>query len=76
MSKIKVNKNLTPESCQALGFEWHHDTIYDPEAPQIANEELVELLNEEWKLGEPASKELKKNGGVGIYKPIFKNTPK
>jgi len=70
MNKIQVDKNLTPESCQALGFEWHHDTIYDPEAPQKANKEFVELLNEGWKLGKSASKELEKKGGVGIYKSI------
>ena len=70
MNKIQVDKNLNPENCQALGFKWQYDTIYDPEAPQTANKEFIELLNQGWKLGKSASRELEKNGGIGLYKPI------
>jgi hypothetical protein len=70
MDKIQVNKNLNPENCQVLGFKWQYDTIYDPEAPQEANKEFTELLNQGWELGKSASRELEKNGGVGLYKPI------
>jgi hypothetical protein len=70
MIKIVINGNLTPENCKEKGFEWQRDSIYDPEAPSEANKEFIELMIKGWKLGQPASKELKKNGGIGIYKPI------
>lgn len=73
MKNIQVDRNLNPENCKAFSFEWHHDTIYDPNAPSEANEEFIELMNQGWKLGRSASKELEKNGGVGIYKPILKD---
>lgn len=72
MNNIQVNKNLNPENCEALGFEWQYDTIFDPQAPKVANEEFVELINQGWKLGRSGSKELEKNGGIGLYKPILK----
>lgn len=72
MDKIKVDRNLNPDNCESLGFKWHQDTIYDPNATQEANDNLIEFLEQGWKLGRPASEELEKNGGVGLYKPSNK----
>lgn len=69
MVKIIIDENLTPENCNSKGFEWRRGSLYDPQAPELANKEFVELIKKGWKLGEPASKKLKLNGGVGLYKP-------
>jgi hypothetical protein len=75
MDKIQVDRELTPENCEKKGFIWWKDSIYDPKAPKPANEEFTHITKKGWRLGEPASKELEQNGGVGIYKPLkSKNT--
>lgn len=70
MVKIQVDEKLKPDNCKSFGFEWWKDAIYDPDAPKEANKEFLELIEKGWKLGESALKELKQNGGVGLYKPL------
>lgn len=70
MIKVEVDTSLTPENCEEKGYEYWSDSIYDPEAPDEANQEFVELVKKGWKLGRMASRELEKNGGIGIYKPL------
>lgn len=69
MLNIPVDHSLTPENCNEKGYEWVRDIIFDPEAPDIANKDVLALLRKGHKLGMSAS------GGandifVGLYKPI------
>jgi hypothetical protein len=70
MTNLEVDDALTPDNCEEKGFQWRQDVIYDPDAPEEANQEFVELAKKGWKLGKSASIELAKNGGVGLYKPL------
>lgn len=72
MNKIEVNMELNPINCEEKGYKWTGDAIYDPEAPEEANEEFVELTKQGYILGEPANTNTVQNGGVGVYKPIEK----
>ena len=70
MNNIRVDRHLNPENCGEKGFEWWRDAIYDPQAPEEANEEFVELIRKGWKLGRSASRTLEYIGSVGLYKPV------
>jgi len=65
MKNVQIDRSLNPDNCEKLGFEWQYDTIFDPQAPEKANEDFVGLINQGWKLERPGSRELEKNGGVG-----------
>lgn len=70
MKHFRVDPNLTPENCRWKGYEWWADSIYDPTAPNEVNENFIEMINDGWKLGKPASINFEENGGVGVYKPL------
>ncbi len=68
----KVDWSLNPENANNAGFVWTGDYIMDPEAPDEANEEFVEMMAKGYKFGEPANVNTIVNGFVGVYKPVQK----
>lgn len=40
---LEIDWTLNPENAKSRGCEWTGDSIYDPEAPEEANKEFVEL---------------------------------
>lgn len=66
----EVDWNLTPENAKDRGLVWVSDSIMDPEAPDNANEEFVEMEAEGYKFGEPANVNTIVNNFVGVYKSI------
>lgn len=70
MNKLEVDESLTPENCEERGYEWWKDTTLDPEEPDRDDTRLIQLIEEEWKLGKPASRGLEQHHGIGLYKPL------
>lgn len=66
----KVDWDLTPENARDKGLVWVGDSIMDPEAPDEANEEFVEMVEKGYKFGEPANVNTIVNNFVGVYKSI------
>lgn len=66
----EVDWNLNPENAGERGLIWTGDCIMDPEAPDEANEEFVELSVKGYKFGEPANVNTIGNNFVGVYKPM------
>ena len=68
MLNVSIDYSLSPENCKERGYEWTGDTIFDREAPEIANEDVLALLQKGYKLGMPASRGAN-DIFVGLYKP-------
>ena len=68
MLNVSIDYSLSPENCKEKGYEWTGDTIFDPEAPEIANKDVLALLQKGYKLGMPASRGAN-DIFVGLYKP-------
>ncbi len=66
----KVDWDLKPENAKNRGLIWISDSIMDPEAPDEANEEFLEMEADGYKFGEPANVNTITNNFVGVYKPI------
>lgn len=71
MLNISVDHSLTPENCKEKGYEWTGDTIFDPEAPEIVNKEILVLLQKGYKMGMSASR-----GASDIFVGLYKRTKK
>jgi len=69
MLNVSIDYSLSPENCKEKGYEWTGDTIFDPEAPEIANKDVLALLQKGYKLGMPASRGAS-DIFVGLYKPV------
>lgn len=67
---IRIRTEVNPETAQSFGFVWWKDTIYDPEAPIGAMDDILTLLQEGYILGLPATPDGEVNNFVGLYKKI------
>lgn len=71
MRKVFVDRSLTPENAKERGLEWQQDSIYDPEAPEIANKMMENSVSRgEFFLGSPATPGGEINNIVGVYRKI------
>lgn len=65
-----VNEQINPSNCDQQGFEWIQDIIFDPEAPEIANRDILEMLESgKYILGLPAIN-ARESCFVGLYRKI------
>ena len=69
MNKLVVRVEITPENARSYGYIWWQDGIYDPEAPDGVYDDLVELVEEGWILGQPAGR-MGSDSAEGLYRPI------
>ncbi len=70
ISLPEIDYSLTPVNAKKKGFVWVGDSIIDPEAPDIANLEFVNLYKDGYRFGEPASLNSITHGAVGIFEPL------
>lgn len=66
--ELKKVPNLTPESAKEKGYEWHHDDIYDREAPVGAMDEFAMMEQKGLVFGEPVTPDGESMNMVGVYK--------
>ena len=67
--EIEIDKTLTPENAVERDLEWVKDIIVDREAPDVANQEIVELIKAGNLLGMPAGSN-SENNVFGLYRKI------
>ena len=67
-SRIIIDETLTPENANNRHLAWLRDAIYDPEAPEPANKDFIEMQKNGHIFGRSASQNLEQNKGIGIYK--------
>ena len=65
-----VDMTLNPANAGERGLVWTSDGIMDPEAPRLANRDIIEMEKNGYKFGEPANVNTIENKFVGVYKPI------
>ncbi len=70
MKKLQVDYTLRVNNCSRRNLVWVKDTIYDPNASELVNQELFLLDQKGYKLGMPAIISLAQNHAVGLYRPI------
>ncbi len=67
--EIEIDMTLTPENAVERDLEWVKDIIVDREAPDVANQEIVELIKTGNLLGMPAGSNTE-NNVFGLYRKI------
>lgn len=68
LSDVHIKSDLNPSNCDQQGYVWFQDVIFDPEAPEIANRDILEILETgDYALGLPAIN-ARDNNFVGLYK--------
>ena len=69
LPNLSINKNLTPENANELGYKYIQDVLYDREAPEAAMQPLIDKINSsQFVLGQKASQSL--TDYFGLYKKL------
>ncbi len=68
---LEVDYTLTPESAESRGYIWVEEAFYDREGPVEAMQDYVDLIQEGYKFGAPASSN---EDLYGLYRPLKKST--
>ena len=73
LPKIEIIPDLSPENAPGMGYAWHSDKIYIPEAPYEANVELYKWVNSGGVVGLAANPDFNDHA-VGLYESIAENS--
>lgn len=70
---ISIDLNLCPQNCEEVAMEWVADIYYVPGETFLTKsdeDEIKNLIEKGYRLGEPMHKNTLQNGFVGLYKPL------
>ena len=71
LSELEVHKEIKPENCNELGYEWRQDIFYDREEPQEAMQKIIDLVNSgKYVLGKSAGSMSYGSNSYGLYRKI------
>lgn len=71
LKELPINKDLKPENCNTLGYEYLGDTIYDRESPLEAMQDIIDMVEKgKYFLGESATPNGYLNNFYGLYQAL------
>ncbi len=68
--EFPIDNSLTPENAPLKGYEWISDVMYDLEAPEGTQDDIVDLIKiQGYKLGTPVTR-MSAYNHQGLYAPL------